>query len=47
MEEIDPAKVSQDRAFLIRNRQDSGNEEEVDRLDRTIRPQPPWINDFF
>ncbi|TWK79720.1 hypothetical protein CHCC20333_0272 [Bacillus paralicheniformis] len=29
VEEIDPAKISQDRAFPIRNRQDSGNEEEV------------------
>ncbi|MEC1417866.1 GNAT family N-acetyltransferase [Bacillus haynesii] len=33
--------------FLYEAGRITGNEDEVDRLDRTIRPQTPWINDFF
>ncbi|KAA6451104.1 GNAT family N-acetyltransferase [Bacillus swezeyi] len=33
--------------FLYEAGRLAGSEEEVSRLDSTIRPQTPWINDFF
>ncbi|AOP17256.1 MULTISPECIES: hypothetical protein [Bacillus] len=39
-------KLAKNRAFPIRGRQAYGKRRSG-QADRTIRPQTPWINDFF